>query len=67
MTKKTLIKIIATVMIAALTALVSALESSCTTLVVTQKNPKDSKQKIDITTSVDSTKLVVQPALNFGK
>lgn len=67
MINKTLIKIIAMVLIAALTALVSALESSCTTLVVSQKNPKDSTQKIDIETSVDSTKLFVQPALNFGK
>lgn len=67
MNKKTLIKIIATVLIAALTALVSALESSCTTLIVTQKNPKESTQKIDIETSVDSTKLVVQPALNLGR
>ena len=66
MTKKTIIKIIATVLIAALTALVSALETSCTALVVTQKNPKDSHQKIQIETSVDSTKLVVQPALNFN-
>lgn len=66
MTKKKIITMIATVLIAALTALVSVLESSCTTLVVTQKNPKDSNQKINIETSVDSTKLVVQPALNLN-
>lgn len=54
---------IITAIVAALTSVLSFI--SCTTLVVTQKNPKDSTQKIDIETSVDSTKLVVQPALNF--
>ena len=65
MDKKTILKIVLTALVAALTSVLTFI--SCTTLVVTQKNPKDSTQKIDIETSVDSTKLVVQPALNFGK
>lgn len=63
MDKKKIIVMIITAIVAALTSVLSFI--SCTTLVVTQKNPKDSTQKIDIETSVDSTKLVVQPALNF--
>lgn len=65
MNKKTIAKLVITAIIAALTSVLTFF--SCTTLVVTQRNPKDSTQKIDIETSVDSTKLVVQPALNFGK
>ncbi len=63
MSKKTIAKIVITAIVAALTSVLSFI--SCTTLVVTQKNPKDSNQKINIETSVDSTKLIVQPALNF--
>lgn len=63
MSKKTIAKLVITALIAGLTAILPFV--SCTTLVVTQKNPKDSNQKINIETSVDSTKLVVQPALNL--
>lgn len=63
MTKKQVITMVITAIVAALTSILSFI--SCTTLVVTQKNPKDSNQKINIETSVDSTRLVVQPALNL--
>lgn len=64
MTKKQIITMVITAVVAALTSVLSFI--SCTTLVVTQKNPKDSNQKINIETSVDSTKLVVQPSLNLN-
>lgn len=63
MTKKQVITMVITAIVAALTSILSFI--SCTTLVVTQKNPKDSNQRINIETSVDSTRLVVQPALNL--
>lgn len=61
MSKKTIWKIILTALVAAATAVLTLLETSCTALIVTQKTPNKSEQSVTVTTSVDSTQISMKP------